>query len=71
MDKQLVKLWITDQISKIEKKKDMGTILPIAAKSKIEILRDFYETFRLGEVVIEVKYHNKIWSDQVDIVWQN
>ncbi len=60
MDKQLVKLWITDQISKIERKKDMGTILPIAAKSKIEILRDFYETFRLGEVVLEVKYHNKI-----------
>ncbi len=60
MDKQLVKLWVTDQISKIERKKDMGTILPIAAKSKIEILRDFYETFRLDEVVIEVKYHNKI-----------
>jgi hypothetical protein len=60
MDKQLVKLWITDQISKIEKKKDMGTILPVVAKAKVDLLKDFYETFRLGEVVIEVKYHNKI-----------
>ncbi len=60
MDKQLVKLWVTDQISKIERKKDMGTILPVVAKAKVDLLKDFYETFRLGEVVIEVKYHNKI-----------
>ncbi len=60
MDKQLVKLWITDQISKIERKKDMGTILPVVAKAKVDLLKDFYETFRLGEVVLEVKYHNKI-----------
>ena len=71
LNKQMVKLWITDQVSKIERKKDMGFIKPAVAKAKIEILRDFYETFKLDEVMVDVKYHNKIWSDQVDIVWQN
>jgi hypothetical protein len=60
MDNQLVKLWIMDQITKITRKMDSGHILPVVGKAKIELLRDFYETFRLDTVTIDVTYHNKI-----------
>ena len=60
MDSQLVKLWIQDQISKINYKKNMGFILPVVADAKIEILEDFYETFKLDQTTVNVKYHEKI-----------
>lgn len=60
MDSQLVKLWVQDQISKINYKKNMGFILPVVADAKIEILEDFYETFKLDQTTVNVKYHEKI-----------
>lgn len=60
MDGQMVKLWIKDQISKINRKKDMGGILPVVADAKIELLRDFYETFELDKEKVKVTYHGKI-----------
>jgi len=60
MDNQMVKLWIKDQISKISKKEDMGFIPSDIANAKIEILRDFYETFKLDKVTINVTYHAKV-----------
>lgn len=60
MDSQLVKLWIKDQISKISKKEEMGFIPSEIAEAKIEILRDFYETFNLDQVTTKVTYHAKI-----------
>ena len=60
MDSQLVKLWIQDQISKINYKKNMGFILPVVADAKIELLEDFYETFKLDQTTVNVKYHEKI-----------
>lgn len=56
----MVKLWIKDQISKINRKKDMGGILPVVADAKIELLRDFYETFELDKEKVKVTYHGKI-----------
>jgi hypothetical protein len=56
----MVKLWIKDQISKINKKEDMGFIPSDIANAKIEILRDFYETFNLDQVTTKVTYHGKI-----------
>jgi hypothetical protein len=56
----MVKLWIKDQISKINKKEDMGFIPSDIANAKIEILRDFYETFNLDKVTINVIYHAKV-----------
>jgi len=56
----MVKLWIKDQISKISKKEDMGFIPSDIANAKIEILRDFYETFKLDKVTINVTYHAKV-----------
>ncbi len=60
LDSQLVKLWVQDQISKINYKKEMGLILYISADAKIDILRDFYETFNLDSVNIEIEYHDKV-----------
>ena len=60
MNNQIVKLWIKDQISKIQQKKDKGLILYIAADAKIDILEKFYEDFNLDSVNIEIEYHEKI-----------
>lgn len=60
MDSQLVKLWVMDQITKITRKMDSGYILPVVGKAKIELLRDFYETFSLDKVTTNVKYHDQI-----------
>jgi len=57
MNSQIVKLWITDQISKIKRKKEMGLILYITADAKIDILEKFYEDFNLDSVNIEIEYH--------------
>jgi len=60
MNDQIVKLWIKDQISKIQRKKDMGLILYITADAKIDILEKFYEDFNLDSINIEIEYHEKI-----------
>ena len=60
MDSQLVKLWIKDQISKINYKKDMGFIPPVIADAKIDVLEDFYNTFGLNEVTTKITYHAKV-----------
>ena len=60
LNDQMVKLWITDQISKIQQKKDKGLILYIAADAKIDILEKFYEDFNLDSVNIEIEYHDKV-----------
>jgi hypothetical protein len=60
LNDQIVKLWITDQITKIQQKKDMGLILYISADAKIDILEKFYEDFQLDKVTIKVTYHAEI-----------
>ena len=60
LNDQMVKLWIKDQISKIQRKKDMGLILYISADAKIDILEKFYDEFNLDSVNIEIEYHEKI-----------
>ena len=60
LNDQMVKLWVTDQISKIQRKKDMGLILYISADAKIDILEKFYEDFNLDSINIEIEYNEKI-----------
>ena len=60
LNDQMVKLWVTDQISKIQQKKDMGLILYISADAKIDILEKFYDDFNLDSINIEIEYHEKI-----------
>lgn len=60
MNEQMVKLWIQDQITKINYKKNMGFILPVVADAKIELLEGFYDDFNLDTVNIEIEYHAEI-----------
>ena len=60
LNDQMVKLWVTDQISKIQRKKEMGLILYISADAKIDILEKFYDEFNLDSVNIEIECHEKI-----------
>ena len=60
LNDQMVKLWVTDQISKIQQKKDKGLILYISADAKIDILEKFYDDFNLDSVNIEIEYHDKV-----------
>jgi len=60
LNDQMIKLWVTDQISKIQQKKDKGLILYIAADAKIDILEKFYDDFNLDSINIEIEYHEKI-----------
>ena len=60
MNDQIVKLWIKDQISKIQLKMDRGDLLTWVGRAKIDILEDFYEDFNLDSVNIEIEYHDKI-----------
>jgi hypothetical protein len=38
----------------------MGMVLPVVADAKIELLRDFYNTFDLDKVTFKITYHEKI-----------
>ena len=60
LNDQIVKLWVKDQISKIQRKKDTGLILYIAADAKIDILEKFYEDFDMDKITIEIEYHDKV-----------
>lgn len=60
MNDQIVKLWIQDQITKIQLKMDRGDLLTWVGRAKIEILEDFYDTFDLDNVNIEIQYHDQI-----------
>ena len=60
MNDQRVKLWVTDQISKIQRKMDRGDLLTWVGRAKIEILEDFYDDFNLDSVNIEIEYHDKV-----------
>ena len=60
LNDQMIKLWVQDQISKIQQKKDKGLILYITADAKIDILEKFYEDFDLDKITIEIEYHDKV-----------
>jgi hypothetical protein len=60
MNNQIVKLWVLDQIKKIQHKKNIGFVLPVVADAKIELLRDFYDDFNLDSVNFEIEYHAEI-----------
>ncbi len=60
LDCQLLKLWVQDQITKINYKKQMGVVLPVVADAKIELLRDLYDIFDLDKITFDLTYHNQI-----------
>ena len=60
MNAQLVKLWIENEISKLNYRIDMGIEPPGAGEAKIEVLEYFAHTFNLDTVKIEIKHHDNI-----------
>lgn len=60
MDKQLVKLWITNEISKIKYRIIIGMESENIGEAKIDVLERFYDTFDLDKVTINVTYHEKV-----------
>ena len=54
MNKQIVKIWIENEISSIEYKKEMGLILYITADAKISVLKKFYDEFNLDFIEEEL-----------------
>ena len=60
MNDQIVKLWVQNEISKINYKKEMGFILPVVADAKIDLLERFYDDFNLDSVNIEIQYHAEV-----------
>lgn len=58
MDKQLLKIYIKSEISRIQHAIDMGNILPVAGLAQIDILEKLADVFQLDKETIKVKYHN-------------
>lgn len=54
MNKQVVKIWIENEISSLEYKKEMGLILYITADAKISVLKKFYDEFNLDFIEEEL-----------------
>ena len=60
MDEQLVKIWIKDRKSKLVYAVAFGNISTEIADAKMEILDEFYETFKLDDVTVKITYHDKV-----------
>ncbi len=60
MDEHKVKLWVKDKKSKLAYAVAFGNISTEIADAKMEILDEFYETFKLDNVTIKITYHDKV-----------
>lgn len=58
MDKQLLKLYIKAEISRIQYAIDIGNILPVAGLAQIDVLEKLSHVFQLDKESIKVTYHN-------------
>ena len=60
-----LRLWVEGEIHKINFQLNLGTVLPVVGRAKIELLESLTEDFNLHEVRDEeLTYHNNFWSDQ-------
>ncbi len=54
-----LRLWVEGEIHKIKFQLDLGTVLPVVGRAKIELLESLTEDFNLHEVRDEeLTYHN-------------
>jgi hypothetical protein len=60
MDSQLVKLWITNEISKIKYHIHYYQEPEETGLAKIDVLERLYEFLELDKVTINVTYHDKV-----------
>ena len=71
LNPQMVKIWVINQIMTLKYKVELGTILEVVGKAKIQQLEEFYDLFNLDEVSLEdVRYlgSDLIREDMADIV---
>ena len=67
----MVKIWVINQIMTLKYKIELGTILEVVGKAKIQQLEEFYDLFNMDEVSLEdVRYlgSDLITKDTADIV---
>ncbi len=58
-----LRLWVEGEIHKIKFQLDLGTVLPVVGRAKIELLESLTEDFNLHEVRDEeLTYHNNFCS---------
>ena len=60
MDSQLIKLWITDEISKTKHRIHFYQEPEETGLAKIDVLERLYEFLELDKVTVNVTYHDKI-----------
>lgn len=60
MDSQLIKLWITNEISKTKHRIHFYQEPEETGLAKIDVLERLYEFLELDKVTINVTYHDKI-----------
>lgn len=71
LNPQMVKIWVINQIMTLKYKIELGTILEVVGKAKIQQLEEFYDLFNMDEVSLEdVRYlgSDLITKDTADIV---
>ena len=63
-----LRLWVEGEIHKINFQLNLGTVLPVVGRAKIELLENLTEDFNLHEVRDEeLTYHNNFWS----LIWSS
>lgn len=71
LNSQMVKIWVINQIMTIKYKIELGTILEVVGKAKIQQLEEFYDIFNMDYISLEdVQYlgSDLIRKDTSDIV---
>lgn len=71
LNSQMVKIWVINQIMTIKYKIELGTILEVVGKAKIQQLEEFYDIFNMDYISLEdVQYlgSDLITKDTSDIV---
>ena len=59
INKTTLRLWVEGEIHKIKFQLDLGTVLPVVGRAKIELLENLTEDFNLHEQLDEeLTYHN-------------
>ena len=58
-----LRLWVEGEIHKIKFQLELGTILPVVGRAKINLLESLVEDFNLHEIPDEeLTYHKNFWS---------
>jgi hypothetical protein len=55
MDKHLLRIYITAEISRIKRAISDGNILPVAGNAQIDVLEKLEHIFQLDRLVIDIK----------------